>query len=102
MVNLILNKYLSNVFDLILLIYYNKISRVKIKNIDEKAIKNLGSHFFLSEKSIQYLPSIFNKHNSWLWNYIIDTQDSCRFILANYKKVYQTIQKKFEYQPKPW
>lgn len=62
----------------------------------------LGPCSPISERGLQYLSSIFNRHNSWLWDYVIDTRDLCCSVPANYKKVCQAIQGKFEYQLKSW
>lgn len=56
------DKYLSNVSDLILLMQYNKALGPEIENEDKKNIKNSGFHSFLSEKDIQYPPSIFDRY----------------------------------------
>lgn len=54
------DKYLSNAFNPILLIRHNEVPGPEVKNGNEKDIKNPGHRFFLSKRSLQHLPSIFN------------------------------------------
>ena len=81
---------------------HNEAPGPEIENEDEENIENPGFCSLLSKGGLQYPPSIFDRHNSRLWDYVIDAQDSCRSAPANYKKVCQAIQEKFGYQPKPW
>lgn len=99
-INLKLDKYLSDIFDSILPIWYNEALRTEIENENKEDIKNSGLCSFLSKGDLQYSLFIFNRYNSCLWDYVINSQDSCYSVLVNYKKVCQAIQKKFGYQPK--
>ena len=76
-----------------------KYKRSKVENEDEEDTDFCS---LLSKRSLQYPPSIFDRHNFQLWNYVIDAQDFCHSAPANYKKVCQTIQEKFGYQSKQW
>lgn len=60
------DKYLSNTFDPILLMWHDEAPGLKVENEDEENIENLGSCFPLSKKGLQYPLSIFNRHNSRL------------------------------------
>lgn len=64
-INLEYGKYLSNIYDLILPMWHDKILEPKVKNKNKENIKNLGFPFFLSKKGLQYLPFIFDRYNSW-------------------------------------
>ena len=97
-----LDKYLSNASNLILPIRHDEALRPEVENEDEEDIENSGPRSLLSERGLQHLTSIFDRHNSRLWDYIIDVQDFYCFAPANYKKFCQAIQEKFRYQPKPW
>ena len=58
-----LDKYLSNVSDPILLMWYNEALRLEIKNENEKDIENSVPRSFLSKEGLQHSPYIFDKHN---------------------------------------
>lgn len=51
-VDLKTDKYLSNTFDLIVLMQYDEVLGLKIENEDKENIENLGACSFLSKKSI--------------------------------------------------
>ena len=91
-----------NASDLIIPTRHDEAPGLEIENEDEEDIENPGPRSSLPEGGLQHPPSIFDRHNSRLWDYVIDAQDSCRSAPANYKKVCQAIQEKFGYQPKPW
>ncbi len=90
-VDLKADEYLSNASDPIVLTRYDKAPGPEVENEDEENMENPGPRSPLSKGGIQHLPSIFDRHNSQLWDYVIDAQDSCRSALANYKKVCQAI-----------
>lgn len=51
---------------------HNKVSELEVENENKKDIKNPSHYSFLSQGGLQHLLSIFNKHNFWLWDYVID------------------------------
>lgn len=81
---------------------HNKILGLKVENKDKEGIENSSPCSPLFKWGIRYLSSIFDNHNSWLWDYVLDTQDSCCFALVNYKKVCLVIQENFGYQSEQW
>ena len=66
------NKYSSNAFDPILPTRHNEVPGPKVENEDKEDIKNPGPRFHLCGRGLQYPPSIFDRHNCRLWNYVID------------------------------
>lgn len=44
-------------------------------NGNETNIETPSFYFLLSKKGLQSLLSIFDRYYSWLWDYIINTQD---------------------------
>ena len=92
-----LDKYLFNASNAILQTRYNEVPGLEVENEYEKNIENPGPHFFLSKEGLQYPLSIFDRHDSRLWNYIIDAQDFCCSVPTNYKKICQAIQEKLRY-----
>lgn len=96
------DKYLPNTSNPILLMWHDEAPKPEVENKDKDDIENLGPRFLFSKGSIQHLSSIFDRHNFRLWDYVIDAQDSCRSMPANYKKICKVIQEKFGYQSKPW
>lgn len=85
------DKYLSNISNPILPMRHNEAPGPEIENEDEKDLKNLNPRSLLFKKGIQHSPSIFDRHNFQLWDYVINTQDSCYSAPVNYKKVCQAI-----------
>ena len=67
------DKYLSNVSDLILSMRHNKALEPKVENEAKEDIENSGPCSFLSKGDLQYPSSIFDRYNSRLWDYIINT-----------------------------
>lgn len=65
-VDLELDKYLSNVSDLILLMWHNEVLEIEVENEDGEDIKILDPYSLLSKRDLKYLLSIFDRHNSWL------------------------------------
>ena len=96
------DKYSSTASDPILPARLDEVPGPEVENEDEEDIENPGPCSPLSERGLQYLLSIFDRHNSRLWDYVIDVQDSCHSTPANYKTVCQAIQEKFGYKSKPW
>ena len=90
------DKYSSNASDPIIPIRPDEASGLEVENEDEEDIEKPGPRPLLLDGGLQHSPSIFGKHNSRLWDYIIDAQNSYHFALANYKKVCQAIQENLD------